>query len=142
MEKPKIPNGDPGREPQKVKEMFPYLWSAGVITELSNDKRKAVVHKVCAICGKPGTEDEPLTHEHLSGGAKNYIHELCAQNYVLNAEAVKCKYAAPIEPMTTAISVKTLQVTIPAIDVEDLKSAVEEWADEYGLTEQMKVEVL
>jgi len=125
-------------------KMFPYLWSAGVIAELTAEQISRTVkmrNKHCAICGKVGTEDEPLTHEHLSGGVKNYIHELCAQNYVLNAEAVKIKYATPIAEPKNEMMKKTLQITLPAIDVENLKSAIDEWAEEYGI-EQMNVEVL
>jgi len=126
---------------QKTKKMFPYLWSAGVISELTAEQIRVVKTKHCAICGKIGTEDEPLTHEHLSGGVKNYIHGLCAQNYVLNAEAVKCKYATPIAEPKNEMMKKTLQITLPAFDAEELKSVIEEWAEEYGI-EQMNVEVL
>jgi len=124
--------------PLKAKEMFPYLWNAGVISELSKEKvrKLAKTNKPCTICG----ERNPLTHEHLSGGQTHYICEDCAVDYVLKAESVKIRYEQK-KPELVPIQSKTLQITVPAIDVEDLKSAVEEWAEEYDI-EQMTVEVL
>ena len=124
--------------PPKGKLMFPYSWTAGVITQLSAEKVRdlAKTDKPCAICGKK----KALTHANLSGGQTHHICEDCAVDYVLKAESVKIKYEQK-KPEMIINPLKTLQITIRAIDVEDLKSTIEEWAAEYG-TEQMKVEVL
>jgi len=126
---------------QKTKKMFPYLWTAGVISELSKKKMAEQTDKHCTICG----EKKQLTHEHLSGGQTHYICEDCAVDYVLKAESVKIKYE---QKKTERVSIelrtpkyKMLQIILPAFDAEELKSVIEEWAEEYGL-KQVNVEVL
>jgi len=115
-------------------KMFPYLWTAGVISELSKEKMAEQTDKHCTICG----EKKQLTHEHLSGGQTHYICEDCAVDYVLKAESVKIKYE---QKKPVLMRLRTLQITIPAINVEALKYDIEEWAEEYGI-EQMNMEMI
>jgi len=114
--------------------MFPYAWTGGVITELSNDRKRDLAEqkKRCAICGRVDAGERPVTHEKLSGGQICYLCEDCAVEYVLRAEGVRCKYEEPAP-------VRLLSVTVVASELEYLKLAIQEWADEYDVQLQMEV---
>jgi len=79
------------------KEELPSSFSfvGGVVTELSNAKRRELTAdggNVCVLCGL----EKELTHQRTSGGRSSYICEDCAQKYIENARKIKVD-AAQIE---------------------------------------------
>ena len=64
---------------------FPFEWKYAVITELSDEGKKAVILKTCDLCNHKKVEFQKVS----SGVYKSFLCRSCAESYVRDAVRLK-----------------------------------------------------
>jgi hypothetical protein len=64
--------------------VFPFEWKYGVITELSEEAKEAVILRGCDLCNQ-----KKIEFQKVSTGIKSLLCRSCAENYVRDAMRLK-----------------------------------------------------
>lgn len=63
---------------------FPFEWKYGVITELSEEEKEAVILRGCDLCNQ-----KKIEFQKVSAGITSLLCQSCAENYVRDAIRLK-----------------------------------------------------